>query len=122
MTIVEISTVETACSYLDVEWSRQEDEAVAWMFDAPPNVAVFTTRSVVCDGAWIAHVFHDADDGGWQFHDNAPGSPLPEDAMVVALSTMVLRDGTLSKLADLPEGWRAWRDGPAAPWQRGKIG
>ena len=32
-----------------------------------------------------------------------------------------LRDGTLNELADLPEGWRAWRDGPTARWQRGKI-
>ena len=93
-----------------------------WMFDDPPNMAVVTTRSIVHDGAWIAHVSRDADDGSWQFHDSVPGDPRVEDAMVVALSSMVRRDGTLSALADLPEGWRAWRDGPTAPWQRGKVG
>ena len=93
-----------------------------WMFENPRNVAVVTTRSIVRDGAWIAHVSHDADDGSWQFHDSAPGEPRAEDAMVVALSSMVLRDSTLNELADLPEGWRAWRDGPAAPWQRGRVG
>lgn len=92
-----------------------------WLFEAPPNVAVVTTRSIVRDGAWIAHVSHDADDGSWQFHDSAPGEPPAEDAMVVALSSMVRRDGTLNALADLPEGWHAWRDGPTAPWQRGKV-
>ena len=93
-----------------------------WMFEDAPNVAVVTTRSIVRDGAWIAHVSHDADDGSWQFHDSAPVDPLAEDAMVVALGSMVLRDPALDGLADLPAGWRAWRDGPAAPWQRVKVG
>jgi len=92
------------------------------MFETPPNVAVFTTRSIVRGDAWIARVYHDADDGGWQFHDSTPGEPREEEAMIVALSGMVLRDGTLNELANLPEGWHAWRDGPTAPWQRGKTG
>lgn len=92
-----------------------------WKFDAPPNVAVFTTRSIVHGDAWIAYVIHDADDGSWQFHDNSAGEPSDEDGMVVALSSMVSRDNTLNRLADLPEGWCAWRDSPGAPWQLGKI-
>ncbi len=93
-----------------------------WIFQDPANVAVYTTRSIIRGGAWVAHVFHDADDGSWQFHDSTPGGPREEEAMLVALSGMVLRDDTLNELADLPEGWHAWRDGPNAPWQRGKIG
>ena len=93
-----------------------------WMFKDPPNMAVVTTRDIVRDGAWIAYVSHDADDGSWQFHDSAPGNLLMEDAMVVSLNSMVLRDRTLNELADLPEDWRAWRDGPHAPWHRGKAG
>ncbi len=93
-----------------------------WPFDDPPNVAVLTTRRVVQDGAWIAHVSRDADDGGWQFLDGAPGGPSEADALVVSLRSMVLRDGTLKELADLPEGWHAWRDGPAAPWRRARSG
>ncbi|WP_043839155.1 hypothetical protein [Muricoccus aerilatus] len=81
------------------------------MFDDPPNVAVFTTWSIVQDGAWIALVFHDADDGSWQFYDSTPGEPREEEAMIDALSSMMLRDGTLNELVDLPEGWRAWRTG-----------
>ena len=42
--------------------------------------------------------------------------------MVVSLHAMVVRDGTLNRFADLPEGWRAWRDEPAAAWQRGRVG
>lgn len=92
------------------------------MFDARPNVAVFATRSIVRGGAWIARVSYDADDGSWQFHDSTPGEPPSEEGMIVALSNMVSSDATLVELADLPEGWCAWRDGPTAPWQRGKIG
>lgn len=93
-----------------------------WMFSNPINLAVFTTRSIVCGNAWIAHVSHDKDDGGWQFHDSEPGPPREEDAMVVSLQSMVVHDDTLKQLADLPEGWRAWRNGPTALWQRGRIG
>jgi hypothetical protein len=31
---------------------------------------------------------------------------------------MCQRDPTLLELADLPEGWRAWRERVGAPWQR----
>ena len=93
-----------------------------WTFQDDPDVAVLTTRSIVRDGAPVVHVSHDADDGSWQFHDGTPGTPREEDALVVSLRSMVLRDGTLNELADLSEGWRAWRDGPAAPWKRTRIG
>ncbi len=103
-------------------WRRKEGTGENWRFGDLPNLAVITTRSIVHDGAWVAQVSHDADDGGWQFHDNEPGDPTVQDATVVALRSMVSRDGTLNDLADLPKGWRAWRDDPAAPWQRGRAG
>ena len=105
--------------------TRRDEEAAdenGWLFREPPNVAVFTTRSIVERGAWIAHVSHSAEDGSWDFHDNEPGAPPEEEAMLVSLRNMVDRDGTLRALADLPEGWRAWRDGPAAAWRRGRAG
>ncbi|WP_144426382.1 hypothetical protein [Methylobacterium sp. ARG-1] len=82
---------------------------------------MLTTRSLIRDGAWIAYVSHDADDGGWQFHDGSSERPSVEEAAVVSLRSVVLRDGSLTALVDRPEGWRAWRDGPDAPWQRSKI-
>ncbi len=92
-----------------------------WMFEDAPNVAVLTTRSIVQDGAWVARVFHD-EDGAWQFHHDAPGPASEDEAMVMSLRSMVMRDATLARLADLPEGWNAWRDGPTAPWQRARSG
>jgi hypothetical protein len=81
-------------------------------------VAVLTTRSIVEGGAWIAFVSHDEDDGGWQFHDNAPTPPEPEDAKIVSVRSMVERDASLSQLGDLPEGWQAERDAPGAARRR----
>ena len=93
-----------------------------WLFDDVPNVAVLTTRSVIHDGAWIANVFRGASDGGWQFHDGGTHTPREKDARVVSLHSMVLRDDTLTELADLPEGWQAWREAPTAPWRRSRTG
>ena len=94
---------------------------IEWLFKDPTNVAVFTTRSIVQHGAWIAHVSHDEEDGSWQFHDSALGEPDPDDAMVVSLQSMVARDASLNQLADLPTGWRAWRSAPTVPWSRGRT-
>ena len=77
-----------------------------WPFEASLNTAALTTRDIV-DGS--AH-------GGWQF---LPGSTVTsDDARVVGLGWICRLDPTLRELADLPEGWRAWREHPGAAWQR----
>ena len=86
-----------------------------WPFEDPPNTAALTTREIL-DGAPILAVTHDADDGGWQF---LPGGTISvADGRVVGLGSMCRRDSTLRELADLPEGWRAWRERPGAVWHR----
>jgi len=92
-----------------------------WPFSDPPNVAVLTTRRIVRDAAWIARVVHDAEDGGWQFHDGTPGARHESEAVVTSLRDLVLRDASLRALADLPEGWCAWRGSPEQPWQRARV-
>jgi len=99
-----------------------EGPPAGWPFADPPDVAVLTTRAVVEGGAPILRVSHDATDGAWQFHDAADGPPREEEARVVSLRGMLARDGTLGALADLPEGWRAWRDAPGAAWRRAPAG
>jgi len=86
-----------------------------WLFADPPNVATFTVRQVL-EGSPILHVSHDADDGAWQFL--TAGETQEEDARVVGLGTVVDLDPTIMELADLPLGWRAWRDTPEGPWRR----
>lgn len=92
-----------------------------WPFADPPNVAVFTTRAIVEEGAWIAFVSHDEEDGAWQFHDAGPGSAEVEEARIVSLRHIVDRDPTLCDILDLPPGGRATRDTPASPWVRDRC-
>jgi hypothetical protein len=87
-----------------------------WPFPDPPNVATFTTRQVVRKGRPVVHVYHDAEDGAWQFH--GPDEWDEEDMMIVGLEPMLALDPSLADLGNLPAGWRAYRDGPGAAWGR----
>jgi hypothetical protein len=88
-----------------------------WPFDDPPNFATITTRAIMYGTDWIALVSHDPDDGAWQFL-GASGFPEVDQAMVVGLDDIVEKDPTVAKIADLPLGWRAWRETPNGPWER----
>lgn len=91
-----------------------------WKFADPPNVAVFVDRAVVTRGDWIAYVSHDDDDGGWQFHNSETGPVDEGDIMIVSLQNVVQRDESIQALADLPEGWHAWRTSKSSSWQRAR--
>jgi hypothetical protein len=88
----------------------------AWPFEDPPNTASVTTRQVL-EGAPVLLVTHDIEDGGWQFLCGTTDEP--EDGRIVGLGGMLARDSSLGELADMPEGWRAWRASPRHPWQQG---
>jgi hypothetical protein len=91
-----------------------------WPFDQPKDCAVFTTTHVMKDGQDIIHVFHDEDDHGWQFH--YAGEKNAADMMIVALEEIAAQDPSVLEVADLPPGWKAWRNKRGAPWQRAKNG
>jgi hypothetical protein len=95
-----------------------EDEVTKenWPFGDPPNVATFTTVNVLERGASILLVTHDADDGAWQFMCGTTNDP--EDARIVALHEILALDPTVAGLADLPIGWKAWRDSEEDTWTR----
>jgi hypothetical protein len=90
-----------------------------WPFEDTPKTASITTRQVL-EGAPVLHVTHDADDGSWQFLCGITDDPA--DARVVGLGRMYQRDPSVGELADLPEGWEAWRSAPEHPWKRGPAG
>jgi len=90
---------------------------MTWPFDDPSNVAVFTTKSIVSGQQPVLLVTHDEDDGAWQFLPRE-GAGHEKDAAIVSLRSMIERDGTLAELADLPVGWRAWRESQNSPWLR----
>jgi hypothetical protein len=89
---------------------------MTWPFDDPPNVAVFTTKSIVF-GRPVLRVTHDEEDGAWQFLPLG-GADYVKDAALVSLREMIERDSTLAELADLPVGWCAERESPNSPWLR----
>jgi len=90
-----------------------------WPFDDPPNLAVIATRPVMSGESWIASVYHDDDDGGWQFH--GVETVGVDEAKVVGLKRVFELDPSIGELADLPLGWQAWRVSRDAPWQRAKL-
>ena len=87
----------------------------AWPFEDSRNTASITTRQVL-DGAPVLLVTHDDDDGSWQFLCGTTDDPA--DARVVGLGQMYSRDPSLGEVADLPEGWRAWRASSGGQWER----
>jgi len=88
-----------------------------WPFADAPDKTVFTTRSIVEDREPILRVYHDQD-GDWQFHHES--DPSMDDALVLALGKLVELDETISKIADLPCGWMAWRNDRSGDWRRAK--
>jgi hypothetical protein len=87
-----------------------------WPFADPPRTAAFTVRRVFEQGTAILLVTHDADDGGWQFHDG--DTARTADAMIVALEEVLAVDPTVAEVADLPLGWTATRRWRGDPWVR----
>jgi hypothetical protein len=87
-----------------------------WLFEDPPNVAVFTSAGVMKGGMPILHVSHDDDDGAWQFHSGQ--AVEGEQAMIVALREIVKLDPSVQALVDLPYGWIATRASATSEWKR----
>lgn len=87
-----------------------------WSFDDPQDTAVFTVRLIWEKRKPILFVYHDEEDGAWQFHTNR--EPKEEEASIISLSEIVALDLSISELADLPSGWFAWRSSVSKPWNR----
>jgi hypothetical protein len=81
---------------------------------------VISDRSVFSCGDWIAYVSHEDDDGSWLFYTSDTRDWDERDIMLVGLQEVVQRDESILALADLPEGWHAWRSSKSSPWQRAK--
>ena len=88
------------------------------MFDSP-NGLVITTRQVMAQGWPILLVTHDAEEPqGWQFLDGRGATCDPSSGIPVHMEHVLERDPSVLELADLPPGWRAWREAEDAAWAR----
>ena len=91
-----------------------------WKFNEAAHTGVFTTKRVMSGADPVTRVFHDVEDGAWQFHGSDESKP--EDLAYVCLHHIIDKDATIKDLADLPVGWCAWRENVAAPWVRELVG
>lgn len=96
-------------------------EEMDWPFKMPKKMVVLTSRKVLEEDAPIHYVSHDAEDRVWQFHPHEDLGEEGADVRMTSLKSIFLRDESIAKLADLPEGWHAWRETPDGEWQREKI-
>jgi len=94
----------------------ESSQPTDWPFDDAPNTASVTTTHVLRGGQPILYVFHDAEDGDWQFHADGPKSM--SDCLLVCISTVFRHDPTIAEIADLPRGWEASRTAVGQPWNR----
>lgn len=85
-----------------------------WKFKEPQNTVVITTNNIIQGNSEILYVFHDEDDGIWQFLDNDICSE--ENARIVALKEIVELDNSISLISDLPLGYMAYRLSKSSKW------
>jgi len=78
------------------------------------NTAVITTKTIIKRQKPIVLVFHDKDDGMWEFLDGEDVNE--ENATIVSLSEILEIDNSLNGLAELPIGFGAFRDGEDKDW------
>lgn len=86
-----------------------------WPFKEPAETRVSTTRFVLDEDGPVLIVLH-RHDGGWEFLCGT--TEKPKDAREILLGEAVELDPRLLEVADLPAGWRAFRDSPEAPWMQ----
>lgn len=83
-------------------------------FNDAPNVMVITTKRIIHKTANVTIVFHDEDDGMWQFLDGIDNDE--DSAAIISLQEMVTIDNSIEEIADLPLGWVAWRHDTQSVW------
>ena len=77
---------------------------------------MFVTREVMDREEPILLVTHEDGENSWSFIGSSDGTL--ENCKLIALEEAVAIDSSILQLADLPVGWRAWRDSPQDSWIR----
>lgn len=85
-------------------------------FKEADNTAVFTTKFVIIDKKDITYVTHDKEDGAWQFFSDDQFDDFESVAKIVGLGEILKIDNTLLELADMPEGFSAYRKFKGDRW------
>ncbi|HLP19511.1 MAG TPA: DUF4262 domain-containing protein [Chitinophagales bacterium] len=94
------------------------DRNFEFKFREPKNLTTFSTRQWMDENNPILRVIHDSD-GDWQFLTG--DQALIEDACIIALEQLVIRDKTLNEVFDLEYGEQAEREYIGGKWTRSKV-
>lgn len=89
-----------------------------WKFKDMPNTAVITTKRIIAKESPILEVWHDENDGMWQFLDGL--EIRVEDAIIVSLQEIISLDPTVVSLYNLPLGSYACRTDQSGKWYLNK--
>ena len=89
-----------------------------WPFQDAVNTAAFTTTRVVKENHPVLLVIH-TDDGDWQLLCGTTHSK--KDSLIICLGCAFENDRSIGEVADLPLGWKAWRETRNSPWQRAQA-
>ncbi len=87
----------------------------AWSYPDPPETKVLALRSIL-EGRPILFVERD-ENSDWRFLDGERVLE-PSEIVLVPLGRVVDLDASVNELADLPAGWRAWRELREQAWEK----
>lgn len=87
-------------------------------FQDAPNTAVIVCSHIIDRHAPILYVYHDEDDGMWQFLCGKEHSE--DEAKIVSLKYVYELDPTIGSLKYMPCGFYAERDSQTDKWNKGK--
>jgi len=85
-------------------------------FHDPEHVAVFTCVHVLEHNDNICYVYHDEEDGAWQFL--CKQEHRTSDGRIISLKEAFLIDSSIGGLAELPLGCGVMRENKLSPWER----
>lgn len=86
-----------------------------WPFKDPPNIVVFTHRTIAERTKPIL-IFGKYPDGSYCAYTGEEVVNAEHEITCVCLSHIVEVDPSVCVLADIPLGWWAVRDTPTSPW------
>lgn len=78
------------------------------------NTAVFTTKYVLKGGSPVLYVYHNEEDGAWEFFGME--SITEENARIISLEEIINIDNSILQLADMPLGYYAHRENNKSKW------
>lgn len=101
---------------MDLPEIKMGNEQIKMEFNEPLNTAVFTTKFVLEENRDITNVTHE-EDGAWQFFSDDEFEDFEKVAKVVGLGEIIEIDDSILALAEMPEGYYAYRESRYSNWE-----